>query len=756
MSLGSNTLASGGTTTGTVTLNAPAPAGGAAVWVNGSMEGQVVTSPLGGVTVPAGSLTANFTITAPPVNAPHWVLIQASYGSGANGMHGALLQIDPAPGTPEVFAIGINPLSVTSGQTVRGTVGLVQPAPAGGATVFLSSSDPAAQVPSSVNIAAGNSANSFTITTSSVISATSANIVASTSASDMTKSAWLTIFPDPNAAVVLLSVTPSVSGTTGGNSIPATLFLNGNAPPGGAVVTLTSSNTAAAQVPASVSIPGGQGWASFTITTSPVAAETSVTITGTYGTTQSTVITVLPGPKNTGLLSATANAADSGGDGNGFETSPGNAHGDDTANAVDTDSGTISTTSCTSTGRDRHRYFNYGIALASDATITGIEVRLDSRVDSTSGSPRMCVELSWDGGASWTTPLASPTLSTTMASRTLGGTANTWGRSWTPADLSNANFRVRVTDAANSTARDFTLDWIAVRVTYQGGSSPPPPPPDTTPPSASITSPTGGASVSGTTTIAASASDNVGVTRVEFFVDGVLLSSDPSSPYSASWDTTTATNAAHSLTARAVDAANNATTSGAVSVTVSNTAPPPDTTPPSVSITSPTGGASVSGTTTIAANASDTVGVTRVEFFVDGVLLSSDTSSPYSASWNTTTATNAAHSLTARAWDAANNQTLSGAVSVTVNNTAPPPGTATLTVTATGRSGERITSTPAGINVSVGTTGSAPFNTGTSITLSVTNGRDAIWSGACSSGGNNAKTCTFTLNANATVTANVQ
>ena len=665
VSLGSTTITSGEITTGTVTLNAPAPAGGASVWVNGSMEGQVVTSPLGGVTVPAGSRTANFTITAPPVNAPQWVMIQASYGSGANGMHGALLQIDPAPGTPEVFAIGIDPMSVTSGQTVRGTVGLVQPAPAGGATVFLSSSDPAAQVPSSVTIAAGNSANSFTITTSSVFNFTSANIVASTAGSDTTKSTWLTIFPDPNADVVLLSVTPSVSGTTGGNSIPATLFLNGNAPPGGAVVSLTSSNTAAAQVPASVSIPGGQGWASFTITTSPVAAETSVTITGNYRTTQSTVITVLPGPKNTGLRSATANAADSGGDGNGFETSPGNAHGDDTANAVDTDSGTVSSTSCTSTGRDRHRYFNYGLALSSDATINGIEVRLDSRVDSTSGSPRMCVELSWDGGASWTTPLASSTLSTSMASRTLGGTANTWGRSWTPADLSNANFRVRVTTVANSTTRDFTLDWIAVRVTYQGGSS----------------------------------------------------------------DHRTA-----------------ATATAATRRRRRRRSPVP------------TGGASVSGTTTISASASDNVGVTRVDFFVDGVLLSSDTSSPYSASWNTTSATNAAHSLTARAVDAANNQTTSGAVSVTVNNTAPPPaaGTATLTVTATGRSGERVTSSPAGINVSVGTTGSASFNTGTSITLSATNGRDTVWSGACSSGGNKVKTCTFTLNANATVTANVQ
>jgi hypothetical protein len=86
----------------------------------------------------------------------------------------------------------------------------------------------------------------------------------------------------------------------------------------------------------------------------------------------------------------------------------------------------------------------------------------------------------------------------------------------------------------------------------------------------------------------------------------------------------------------------------------------------------------------------------------------------------------------------------------------PQPQTATLTVTATGRGGERVTSNPAGINVAVGSSGSASFATGTTITLSATNSRDVIWSGACSSGGNKTKTCRFTLNANAAVTANVQ
>ncbi len=93
---------------------------------------------------------------------------------------------------------------------------------------------------------------------------------------------------------------------------------------------------------------------------------------------------------------------------------------------------------------------------------------------------------------------------------------------------------------------------------------------------------------------------------------------------------------------------------------------------------------------------------------------------------------------------------------LTLNPPAPAPSTLNLQVVAGGRSGEFITSSPAGINVPVGSSQVAPFPPGSSITLSVSNGRDAIWSGACSSNGNKAKTCTFTLNANSQVLANVQ
>jgi beta-lactamase superfamily II metal-dependent hydrolase len=114
---------------------------------------------------------------------------------------------------------------------------------------------------------------------------------------------------------------------------------------------------------------------------------------------------------------------------------------------------------------------------------------------------------------------------------------------------------------ASGLPRSFTLDDVG------GGGG------DTIPPTTSITAPLAGATVSGTTSVTASASDNVGVTKVEFYLDGVLQSTDTTSPYAWSWNTTTATNGAHSLTSKAYDAALNVGTSAAVGVTVSNGVP---------------------------------------------------------------------------------------------------------------------------------------------------------------------------------------
>jgi len=89
-------------------------------------------------------------------------------------------------------------------------------------------------------------------------------------------------------------------------------------------------------------------------------------------------------------------------------------------------------------------------------------------------------------------------------------------------------------------------------------------------------------------------------------------------------------------------------------------------------------------------------------------------------------------------------------------NPAVAPTTMSIAVTAGGRNGERVVSSPAGINVATGSTGSTQIAPGTVVTLSVASGRSAIWGGACSSGGAKTSSCKLTVNANSAVTANVQ
>jgi hypothetical protein len=187
---------------------------------------------------------------------------------------------------------------------------------------------------------------------------------------------------------------------------------------------------------------------------------------------------------------------------------------------------------------------------------------------------------------------------------------------------------------------------------------------DTTPPTTSIMSPATGATVAGTITISASASDDLTVTKVEFYVDSTLLATSITAPYAASWNTTSFPNGTHSLITKAYDPGGNVGTSASVSVTVNNT----DTTPPTTSITSPATGATVSDTITISASASDDVSVTSVEFYVDSTLLATSTNVPYAASWSTRSVSNGTHVLTTRAYDPAGNVGASAGVTVIVHN----------------------------------------------------------------------------------------
>lgn len=194
---------------------------------------------------------------------------------------------------------------------------------------------------------------------------------------------------------------------------------------------------------------------------------------------------------------------------------------------------------------------------------------------------------------------------------------------------------------------------------------------DTTAPTASITSPTSSSTVSGTVTVNVSATDAMGVSKVELYVNGSLYATYGSAPYSITWNTSSYANGTYTLQAKAYDAAGNVGQSSSVTVTVSNTVA--DTTVPTVAVSSPVNGATVTGTVSMAATASDNVGVSKVEFYVNNVLKGSDTASPYAYSWDTTSAANGSYTLTAKAYDAAGNVGQSSSVTVSVNNVTTPP-----------------------------------------------------------------------------------
>jgi hypothetical protein len=287
---------------------------------------------------------------------------------------------------------------------------------------------------------------------------------------------------------------------------------------------------------------------------------------------------------------------------------------------------------------------------------------------------------------------------------------------------------------------------------------------DVTPPTASITAPTDGQTVTGVVSIAANAADDSAVASVQFKVDGNNLgAADTTAPYTASWDTTALLSAPRTLTAVATDTAGLSTSSSPVTVEVSNpakvtltspspgasiagtsvtvvytktgdwiagdgkhvhltldggptkmdfdtdgdhsytftgvpggshtidaivadashveqpgsggsvsfTTTAPDVTPPTVSVTAPAAGATVQNTVNVAADAADDHAVLGVQFLLDGAPLGSeDTTTPYAVSWDSTTAANGNHTLSARARDAVNS-TMSSTVGVNVQNTDP-------------------------------------------------------------------------------------
>jgi subtilisin family serine protease len=199
---------------------------------------------------------------------------------------------------------------------------------------------------------------------------------------------------------------------------------------------------------------------------------------------------------------------------------------------------------------------------------------------------------------------------------------------------------------------------------------------DLTPPTVNFTAPAAGATVSGTVTVTGTATDNVGVTKVEFYEGSTKLATDTVSPYSFSWGTTTGPNGSRALSLKAYDAMGNIGTATRT-VNVNN-----DTTAPAVTLTAPTEGATLTGTVTFTATASDNTAVSRVAFFVGTAQVGTDTSAPYSYSYNTRTMANGPKVISAKAYDAAGNVGTSQSVNVTFDNDLTAPTTSITSPTA--------------------------------------------------------------------------
>jgi hypothetical protein len=191
---------------------------------------------------------------------------------------------------------------------------------------------------------------------------------------------------------------------------------------------------------------------------------------------------------------------------------------------------------------------------------------------------------------------------------------------------------------------------------------------DTIAPTVSITAPADNAVYTRTQTlyVTAVAADNVKVAKVMFYDGATLIGTDTSSPYSYYWPISNSNNGTHSLTAVAYDTAGNSAVSIPVTVNV-------DTIAPTVSITSPASKAvyATAQTVTVAASATDNIGVAKVEFYDGSVLLGTDATLPFSYDWAVTNANNGSHSLTAKAYDAAGNTKVSAAIIVSVDTIAP-------------------------------------------------------------------------------------
>ena len=711
--------------------------------------------------------------------------------------------VSQTAGQPTISSIDVDSPTVTGGSQATGMLQLYDPAPAGGLVAKLTAHHDRSQgldrtralpvpvtVPDLVSIPAGALSASFPITTSTVSDVATISLVGTINGVGGTGT--MSVGPPGAPAPMDLIVRPG--SVTGGTPAMAVVTLNQAAPAGGTVVNLSSTHPAVASVPASVTVAAGSRSAQFPVTTSSsLTTDIDVLLFAkSGGTAWNRPFYVRPPnrlPKLTSMV-ISPDAVAGGNNSGGTLTFSGpiplgtwpalpdavvrfSSSDPDVAALFPGDDYIVA-------GSTSHtfRIFTRGVPTTRNVTFTAyfdatalssvLSVGAVTGVTVTSLGANVTTLRGGEGGVA-TVSLAAPApapllvsvstnhpeLFTSLpASVTVFSGSTTASFAFVTAKSIASTTSVSLTSAYGASAASLALTVN--------------PPADTMPPLVNVTvspsSVSGGASSTGTVTLQRAAPSGGAVVQLFGSSTKAMVPASvtvPAGAATATFPITTQSVAAD--TAVTISGLLRLSASTSMTVTASGAPPPPPPGPAlstiAIAPASIVGGNVAQGTATLASAAPSGGAV---------VALSSSNTAVATVPASVTVAagaTSATFGVTTASVSASTTVTIAGTfggatktagLTVTPQSAPPPAGTSTLTVVAQGRGGETVLSTPSGISVKVGSTGSASFANGTSITLSVTNGRDAIWSGACSSGGNKRKTCTFTLTAAASVTADVQ
>ncbi len=377
--------------------------------------------------------------------------------------------------------------------------------------------------------------------------------------------------PTPNFTIAASPTSVTlVQGTAGPSTITTTVsggFSN--------AVSLSATGAPAGTTvgfsPASIAAPGsGSSTMTITVGASTVASTYTITVTGTGGTTTHTT-----------TVSLTVTPSGGGGGGSELVVDGGFEQATASGNSAPGWTGTPSPTGrnlIVKGGSFPHAGTAYAelgggvnqtdlltqtLTIPANATAASLTFWTNIVTQESPGTAFDFLNVNIVSGATTTTKLTLSNLNSTSSS-------NTNGVYFQPAAIDLLSFKgltvtlqfKATTDVSLTTF--FRVDDVSLQVTTGAGG-------DTTAPTTSITAPANNATVSGTINVTATASDNVGVTKMEIYIDGALKTSNTNATsLTFSWNTTTAANGAHTITSKAYDAALNVGTSTTVNVTVSN------------------------------------------------------------------------------------------------------------------------------------------------------------------------------------------